>query len=1274
MFTFDGQAKAQRKKISLSGAKEKTLAMTKDELIERTKRERESRLRERVLVSKSVVVQKHYRSVMRLRRSKRSMRLEDRDDGDDGDEQGTSEEEKNDRRFRFLHRFTYYANASDVAKMTDVLEGVVSVWISGEERLGKGCDDDEDVGRDDGDIVTKRRRIAKALRWCLRRLSSGDGERIDGNSRNSSNSRNIDDHYLIESGHGIVSNNNRAAAEEEEAVLLLQKKRTLAKVLSEYLLNYGEYSDLLIREVAKDEGRNIKGAIKFTDVMRDLVRNTTTSVFEDRVLFKLVCEIGRVAFVMDSMKNSSSSKNEGNDDDEYDDDAMDVGEESNNKKKSNKTMIRSWGESFATQILTAPLIFRKLIPQRASSEYVFLTSADAKAFAPTATLFLRALSKASNNINRLLGKESEEGYASVAWALGNICEWSRTPEFGVGYREMNNNDDKNRRRRKGEVEVENAMLFANACALLVDALPLSALPDEDEHHYSSSFQNKDSNMSFNDSDEDNDDEDEHRLSRVKNKSALTTTTTVTTMMTASKKNGAVFDTVQVPPLLKRQLASLWNPPSSMLSSQLATACAADEYSLNANSEESEKNSAKVAKFILGISSVLRCKDRLYFLASFAFQCADVMQNLWRSVSSQYAKDPKQTIRDSKWREQLGALSEIYAVHAQTADDDEFYKTGKPLTIEESKFLVEIAKTTLWFQLWEDPYTGGSRGMKGDLSTISNSKNDNAASVSSHWRTERQIEATASVLQNLHDRNGRRQFAPPELFYAAELCGGLDSGFMTPAVDSFLREYSEGGKKSRASNVLSKCSCLAPFEVRVRAFGAATQKFRDHENGMSTFTNNSHRNSEASWIIDEIARNHAKKQITVERGKVLQQGFKQLFLDYADTNPQLGMRKCIDSLQGNVRVKFYNEHGAEEAGVDGGGLFKDFLSATVEEAFDPKDGNFLFCETPDRTLYPNPRYGKTAQQDQRNQADDVNSDDFMITYDSSERDGGQTDREKWLMYSYFYLGAILGKACGEGILLDAPLAGFFLSKLKSKPPELADLTTFDPEVYKNLIILKGFEERDFDDLELYFVALDRSNPNPDVPRYIDLIPNGSNIRVNKKKCPSYLHAMANYLLDGQIRVQSAAFVEGFRAMVRPSTLKLFTPAELGLLISGSGGGVDVDDLARSTNYMGGYDADHPVVQRLWRVTRNMSKENQRKLLKFVTSSANTPLLGFGALVPSFCVHRAASGSEAHSKADLTRLPSAATCMNLLKLPPYETDEEMEKKLIYAISNAKAFDLS
>ena len=36
-----------------------------------------------------------------------------------------------------------------------------------------------------------------------------------------------------------------------------------------------------------------------------------------------------------------------------------------------------------------------------------------------------------------------------------------------------------------------------------------------------------------------------------------------------------------------------------------------------------------------------------------------------------------------------------------------------------------------------------------------------------------------------------------------------------------------------------------------------------------------------------------------------------------------------SLKGLVRVQFVNEHGVEEAGVDGGGLFKDFLSALIE---------------------------------------------------------------------------------------------------------------------------------------------------------------------------------------------------------------------------------------------------------------------------------------------------------------------------------------------------------
>ena len=40
----------------------------------------------------------------------------------------------------------------------------------------------------------------------------------------------------------------------------------------------------------------------------------------------------------------------------------------------------------------------------------------------------------------------------------------------------------------------------------------------------------------------------------------------------------------------------------------------------------------------------------------------------------------------------------------------------------------------------------------------------------------------------------------------------------------------------------------------------------------------------------------------------------------------------------------------------------------------------------------------------------------------------------------------------------------------------------------------------------------------------------------------------------------------------------------------------------------------------------------------------------------------------------RLPTSATCMNLLKLPPYESFEALRDKLRYAIEAGCGFELS
>lgn len=65
----------------------------------------------------------------------------------------------------------------------------------------------------------------------------------------------------------------------------------------------------------------------------------------------------------------------------------------------------------------------------------------------------------------------------------------------------------------------------------------------------------------------------------------------------------------------------------------------------------------------------------------------------------------------------------------------------------------------------------------------------------------------------------------------------------------------------------------------------------------------------------------------------------------------GLHRMRDELKGRVRIAFVDEYGTHEAGVDGGGLFKDFLEGLVKEGFDPQLG--LFGATSDNCLYPNP---------------------------------------------------------------------------------------------------------------------------------------------------------------------------------------------------------------------------------------------------------------------------------------------------------------------------------
>jgi ubiquitin-protein ligase E3 C len=224
-----------------------------------------------------------------------------------------------------------------------------------------------------------------------------------------------------------------------------------------------------------------------------------------------------------------------------------------------------------------------------------------------------------------------------------------------------------------------------------------------------------------------------------------------------------------------------------------------------------------------------------------------------------------------------------------------------------------------------------------------------------------------------------------------------------------------------------------------------------------------------------------------------------------------------------------------------------------------------------------------------------------------------------------------------------------------------LASLDPQVYKNLISLKDYKN-DVKDLELTFCTNSNDFGQTNL---IELKPGGKDILVTNDNKIEYIHLLSDFKLNKQIHEQVVAFRNGISNVISLDLLRLFNFNEFQNLISGQYDVIDVEDWKRHTVYSGDYRPDNPVIINFWNIVENFDEDHKRKLLKFATSRSLPPLFGFKNLIPSFAIQN--SGS-------VDRLPSASTCLNLLKLPPIADFELLKEKLICAIESESGFDLS
>ncbi|XP_043593820.1 ubiquitin-protein ligase E3C isoform X1 [Bombus pyrosoma] len=480
-----------------------------------------------------------------------------------------------------------------------------------------------------------------------------------------------------------------------------------------------------------------------------------------------------------------------------------------------------------------------------------------------------------------------------------------------------------------------------------------------------------------------------------------------------------------------------------------------------------------------------------------------------------------------------------------------------------------------------------------------------------------FKVTVGLLRQLHMRDLRRQFCPEGHWIASNIVIPIDKpqdftfrrrrlrGYIPfQGLRVFTREDLEEGpplsaKEVRTLTLLREIPFVVPFNNRVVAFQSLIYRDKTEQQGELTHF-----------------MQGPSIQISVRRNYLYEDAFEKLS---PENEPELRLK---------MRVQLFNTAGLEEAGVDGGGLFREFLSELLKTSFDPNRGFFRL--TKDNMLYPNP----TVQ---------LLVDDFPK--------------------HYYFIGRILGKALYENLLVELPFAEFFLSKIvgRQSDVDVHHLASLDPIMYRNLLYLKSYKG-DVADLGLDFTVL---SDELGERRIDELKPGGANIPVTNHNRIEYIHLMADYKLNKQIRAQCYAFKQGIGSVIPLDWLQMFNNKELQVLISGAQIPVDVNDLKLHTNYTGGYAPDHPTIIAFWKVVNEFNDQQKGQLLKFVTSCSRPPLLGFKELDPPFCIQHAGS---------VDRLPTSSTCMNLLKLPEFPDEKTLREKLLYAIQAGAGFELS
>ncbi|XP_054996003.1 probable E3 ubiquitin-protein ligase HERC6 [Sorex araneus] len=257
--------------------------------------------------------------------------------------------------------------------------------------------------------------------------------------------------------------------------------------------------------------------------------------------------------------------------------------------------------------------------------------------------------------------------------------------------------------------------------------------------------------------------------------------------------------------------------------------------------------------------------------------------------------------------------------------------------------------------------------------------------------------------------------------------------------------------------------------------------------------------------------------------------------------------------------------------------------------------------------------------------------------------------------YYKFGMLCGLSLYNANVAYIPFPLALFKKLLGQKPSLEDLQELSPVLGRNLQEVLNDEADSIEDLNLYFnVYWDQKD--------VDLIEDGLSTPVDQSRKGEYVSECVNYIFNTSVEEVYEEFQKGFYRVCDESLIRrLFKPEELRQAIIGN---ADYDwKLFEKNSVFEGYSSSHPVIKMFWEVFHELSLEDKKKFLVFLTGNDRLRERGMRNTRIHFRFPQLSCESD-----NMRSL----ICYHILDLPKYSTKERMKEALRVAINNNTGFD--